>query len=89
MYAEVTGVLAQSHFHSIRKRFTAEFNEHLQSNAAMTNIIYGMKYLRIKVSKLDFQSLLKERKVQNINFVHPITWYCYLWLSLYLVHTRE
>jgi len=50
LYAEVLGVLAHACFLPVRKRFVAEFKEHQHNPSSFVNIIYGMKYLRIKVS---------------------------------------
>ena len=49
LYAEVISVLAQACFLPVRKRFVAEFKEHQNNPSSFVNIIYGMKYLRIKV----------------------------------------
>ena len=49
LYAEVLGVLAYACFPPVRKRFIAEFKEHQNNPSSFVNIIYGMKYLRIKV----------------------------------------
>ncbi|KAL9973951.1 hypothetical protein ACROYT_G020474 [Oculina patagonica] len=49
LYAEVVGVLAQACFLPVRKRFVAEFKEHQNNPSSFVNIIYGMKYLRIKL----------------------------------------
>ena len=49
LYAEVIGVLAQTRFHSVRKRFLTEFKENSGSTEMLVNVICGMKYLRIKV----------------------------------------
>lgn len=49
LYAEVLGVLAHACFLPVRKRFIAEFKEHQNNTSSFVNIIYGMKYLRIKV----------------------------------------
>lgn len=51
LYAEVIGVLAMARFPNIRKRFTAEFKEHQTNPSTLINLIYGMKYLTIKVNK--------------------------------------
>ena len=51
LYAEVIGVLAHARFQSVRKRFMAEFKEHHSSPSTLISLIYGMKYLRIKVSR--------------------------------------
>jgi hypothetical protein len=49
LYAEVIGVLAQTRFQSVRKRFLAEFKENAGNSEMLVNVICGMKYLRIKV----------------------------------------
>lgn len=49
LYAEVLGVLAHACFLPVRKRFVAEYKEHQNNPSSFVNIIYGMKYLRIKV----------------------------------------
>ena len=54
LYAEVLGVLAQACFLSVKKRFVAEFKEYQNNPSVFVNIIYGMKYLRIKVCTLFF-----------------------------------
>ena len=51
LYAEVLGTLAHACFLPVRKRFTAEFKEHQNNPSSFVNIIYGMKYLRIKVCR--------------------------------------
>ena len=54
LYAEVLGVLAQACFLPVRKRFVAEFKEHQNNPSSFISIIYGMKYLRIKVRGISF-----------------------------------
>jgi len=54
LYAEVVSVLAQACFLPVRKRFVAEFKEHQNNPSSFVNIIYGMKYLRIKVCTANF-----------------------------------
>ncbi|XP_032237485.2 protein furry homolog isoform X2 [Nematostella vectensis] len=49
LYAEVIGVLALARFPFIRKRFMAEFKEHQNNPTMLIHLIYGMKYLRIKL----------------------------------------
>lgn len=57
LYAEVLGVLAQSRFLSVRKRFMAELKElrakepspHVTQ--AIISLLMGMKFFRIKVPK--------------------------------------
>jgi len=55
LYAEVIGVLAQSRFHSVRKRFMSELKE-LRSREssptttqAIISLLMGMKFFRVKV----------------------------------------
>ena len=55
LYAEVIGVLAQSRFHSVRKRFVSELKE-LRSREpspattqAIISLLMGMKFFRVKV----------------------------------------
>jgi hypothetical protein len=57
LYAEVIGVLAQSRFHSVRKRFVSELKE-LKSREpspattqAIISLLMGMKFFRVKVKK--------------------------------------
>lgn len=66
LYAEVLGVLAQACFLSVKKRFVAEFKEYQNNPSVFVNIIYGMKYLRIKVCTLFFIILIQ------INFEHTM-----------------
>ena len=61
LYAEVLGVLAHACFLPVRKRFVAEFKEHQNNPSSFVNIIYGMKYLRIKVSRFDITFCLMEK----------------------------
>lgn len=49
LYAEVIGVLAQTRFQSIRKRFMQEYKENVGNTQVLLNIIIGLKYIRIKV----------------------------------------
>ena len=55
LYAEVIGVLAQSRFHSVRKRFMSELKElrSRESSPATTqaiiSLLMGMKFFRVKV----------------------------------------
>ena len=50
LYAEVIGVLAQTRFQSIRKRFTQEYKENSGNSQVLLNITMGLKYIRIKVN---------------------------------------
>ncbi len=57
LYAEVIGVLAQSRFHSVRKRFVSELKE-LKSREpspattqAIISLLMGMKFFRVKVKE--------------------------------------
>lgn len=57
LYAEVIGVLAQSRFMSVRKRFMVELKElrvkepgpHITQN--IISLLMGMKFFRVKVIK--------------------------------------
>lgn len=74
LYAEVLGVLAQACFLSVKKRFVAEFKEYQNNPSVFVNIIYGMKYLRIKVCTLFFIILIQ------INFectIVVVGFFCY------------
>ena len=59
LYAEVLGIVSQSRFALVRRKFTAELNafrhekETSQVNAFMiVNVLMGMRFLRIKVSSV-------------------------------------
>lgn len=58
LYAEVIGVLAQSRFQSVRRRFMAELKElrtREQSSVttqSITSLLMGMKFFRVKVSQV-------------------------------------
>lgn len=60
LYAEVLGVLAQSRFLSVRKRFMAELKELRAKEPsphviqAIISLLMGMKFFRIKVIKFIF-----------------------------------
>ena len=63
LYAEVIGVLAQSRFHSVRKRFVSELKE-LKSREpspattqAIISLLMGMKFFRVKVNRNSDQFL--------------------------------
>lgn len=55
LYAEVVGVLAQSRFHSVRKRFASELKELRNrelspaTTQAIISLLMGMKFFRVKV----------------------------------------
>ncbi len=55
LYAEVIGVLAQSRFHSVRKRFVSELKELRNrepspaTTQAIISLLMGMKFFRVKV----------------------------------------
>ncbi|XP_057312815.1 protein furry homolog-like [Hydractinia symbiolongicarpus] len=53
LYAEVIGVLAQTRFQSIRKRFMQEYKENVGNTQVLLNIIVGLKYIRIKLYPVD------------------------------------
>ncbi|XP_046454255.1 protein furry-like isoform X2 [Daphnia pulex] len=59
LYAEVIGVLAQSRFHSVRKRFVSELKE-LRSREpspattqAIISLLMGMKFFRVKMVPIE------------------------------------
>lgn len=60
LYAEVLGVLAQSRFLSVRKRFIAELKELKAKEQlphtiqAIISLLMGMKFFRIKVSRIHY-----------------------------------
>ena len=58
LYAEVIGVLAQTRFQSIRKRFKQEFKDNINNSQVLLNITMGLKYIRIKVQR-QFEFLFK------------------------------
>lgn len=55
LYAEVMGVLAQSRFQSVRKRFVAELKElrakepSPNTSQSIISLLMGMKFFRVKV----------------------------------------
>jgi hypothetical protein len=53
LYAEVIGVLAQTRFPSIRKRFMQEYRENATTSDILLNIIVGLKFIRIKLYPVD------------------------------------
>lgn len=66
LYAEVIGVLAQSRFSSVKKRFMAELKElrakepNSTTTQSIISLLMGMKFFRVKVSVVDsiFVSLI-------------------------------
>lgn len=74
LYAEVLGVLAQSRFLSVRKRFMAELKE-LRAKEPSPNVIQaiisllmGMKFFRIKVHIFYINILVCIINLSNIIF---------------------
>lgn len=49
LYAEVIGVLSQSRFHSVRRRFFLEIRNVDHSSATVISIIEGMSFIRVKM----------------------------------------
>ncbi|CAI8040481.1 Protein furry homolog [Geodia barretti] len=49
LYAEVIGVLSQSRFHSVRRRFFLEIRNPDYSPATVISIIEGMSFVRVKM----------------------------------------
>lgn len=74
LYAEVIGVLAQSHFQSVRKRFMAEFKELRQRDPGpitthcIISLLMGMKFFRIKMAPI-------EELVASFQFMHECAVY--------------
>ncbi len=53
LYAEVIGVLSQSRFHSVRKKFFVEIKDPQNSPTAIISIIEGMSFIRVKMFPVD------------------------------------
>lgn len=59
LYAEVIGVLAQSRFHSVRKRFISELKELRNrepspaTTQAIISLLMGMKFFRVKMVPIE------------------------------------
>ncbi len=49
LYAEVIGVLSQSRFHSVRRRFFHEIRDPQNNSATIISIIEGMSFIRVKM----------------------------------------
>lgn len=49
LYAEVIGVLSQSRFHSVRRRFFHEIKDPQNNSATIISIIEGMSFIRVKM----------------------------------------
>lgn len=77
LYAEVIGVLAQSRFHSVRKRFMSELKELRGREAspattqAIISLLMGMKFFRVKVFECK-QRLKKKIKRPDFSFSSTI-----------------
>lgn len=74
LYAEVLGVLAQSRFLSVRKRFMAELKELRAKEPsphviqAIISLLMGMKFFRIKVSTFNINMFVCFINLSNILF---------------------
>ena len=53
LYAEVIGVLSQSRFHSVRKKFFLEIRDPQNSSTTIISIIEGMSFIRVKMFPVD------------------------------------
>lgn len=49
LYAEVVGVLSQSRFHSICRRFFQEIKDPQKSSSLVVRIIEGLSFMRVKM----------------------------------------
>ena len=49
LYAEVIGVLSQSRFHSVRRRFFHDLRDPQNNSATIISIIEGMSFIRVKM----------------------------------------
>jgi hypothetical protein len=49
LYAEVIGVLSQSRFHSVRRRFFLEIRNSDHGSSTIISIIEGMSFIRVKM----------------------------------------
>ena len=53
LYAEVIGVLSQSRFHSVRRKFFVEIRNPQNSSNTIISIIEGMSFIRVKMFPVD------------------------------------
>lgn len=66
LYAEVIGVLAQSRFSSVRKRFMSELKElrakepSPHTTQSIISLLMGMKFFRVKVSQQKFKIIIED-----------------------------
>ena len=49
LYAEVIGVLSQSRFHSVKRRFFLEIRDTQNNSSTVISIIEGMSFIRVKM----------------------------------------
>jgi hypothetical protein len=49
LYAEVIGVLSQSRFHSVRRRFFHDLRDPQNNSSTIISIIEGMSFIRVKM----------------------------------------
>ena len=49
LYAEVIGILSQSRFHSVKRRFFLEVRDTQNHSSTVISIIEGMSFIRVKM----------------------------------------
>ena len=49
LYAEVIGILSQSRFHSVKRRFFLEVRDTQNNSSTVISIIEGMSFIRVKM----------------------------------------
>lgn len=49
LYAEVIGILSQSRFHSVKRRFFLEIRDTQNNSSTVISIIEGMSFIRVKM----------------------------------------
>lgn len=49
LYAEVIGILSQSRFHSVKRRFFLEIRDSQNNSSTVISIIEGMSFIRVKM----------------------------------------
>ena len=49
LYAEVIGILSQSRFHSVKRRFFLEVRDTHNNSSTVISIIEGMSFIRVKM----------------------------------------
>jgi hypothetical protein len=53
LFAEVIGVMSQTRFHSVRKKFLAEIKETQTSTIIQKHLIRGMSFIRVKMYPIE------------------------------------